>query len=137
MKFCIFATKYFAHSFAEKSFRFIETRILKDTLKNFDDFKNKGKGVWSNVFWYWKVCIFWKSIQYSIHWYKTQMLKIFPSDKINRTENAFFFLSQAPTHHSFSFDLRFFYEIKHKVRLSKTVCGFSIFGSALFFVVFF
>ena len=34
-----------------------------------------------------------------------------------------FFLSQAPTHHSFTFNLRFLYELKHKVRLSKTVCG--------------
>ena len=32
------------------------------------------------------------------------------------------FLSQAPTHHSFSFNFRFLYELKHKVRLSKTVC---------------
>ena len=34
-----------------------------------------------------------------------------------------FFLPRAPTHHNFTFDLRFFYELKHKVRLSKTVCG--------------
>ena len=46
------------------------------------------------------------------------MLKKFPSDK-----NALFFLSRAPTHHSFTFNLRFLYELKHKVRLSKTVCG--------------
>ena len=37
------------------------------------------------------------------------MLKKFPSDKINDTKNALFFLSQAPTHHSFTFDLRFLY----------------------------
>ena len=30
------------------------------------------------------------------------------------------FLSRAPTHHSFN--LRFLYELKHKARLSKTVC---------------
>ena len=51
------------------------------------------------------------------------MLKKFPSDKITGTKNAFFFLSRAPTHHSFTFNLRFLYELKHKVRLSKTVCG--------------
>ena len=51
------------------------------------------------------------------------MLKKFPSDKVNGTKNALFFLSRAPTHHSFTFNLRFFYELKHKVRLSKTVCG--------------
>ena len=51
------------------------------------------------------------------------MLKKIPSDKINGTKNALFFLSRAPTHHSFTFNLRFLYELKHKVRLSKTVCG--------------
>ena len=44
-------------------------------------------------------------------------------DKINGTKNALFFLSRAPAHHSFTFNLRFLYELKHKVRLSKTVCG--------------
>ena len=97
--------------------------IFKDTLKAFDDFKNKQQSVWSNFFWHVKVCIFWKCIQYTIHWDKTQMLKKFPSDKINGTKNALFFLSRAPTHHSFTFNLRFLYELKHKVRLSKTVCG--------------
>ena len=62
------------------------------------------------------------------------MLKIFPSDKINDTENAVFFLSRALARHNFTFfllfnftilqfyNLRFLYELKHKVRLSKTVC---------------
>ena len=85
--------------------------------------ETSNKSVWSNVFWYVKVCIFWKCIQYTIHWDKTQILKKFPSDKINGTKNALFFLSRAPTHHSFTFNLRFLYELKHKVRLSKTVCG--------------
>ena len=35
---------------------------IKDTLKVFDDFKNKQKSVWSHVFWYVKVCIFRKCI---------------------------------------------------------------------------
>ena len=51
------------------------------------------------------------------------MLKKCPSDKINGTKNVFFFLLRAPTHHSCTFNLRFLYELKHKVRLSKTVCG--------------
>ena len=84
--------------------------------------KRSNKSVWSNVFWYVKVFIFWKCIQYTIHWDKTQILKKFPSDKINGTKNALFFLSRAPTHHSFTFNLRFLYELKHKVRLSKTGC---------------
>ena len=51
------------------------------------------------------------------------MLKKFPSEKINSTKNTLFFLSRAPTHHSFTFNLRFLYELKRKVRLFKTVCG--------------
>ena len=51
------------------------------------------------------------------------MLKKFPSEKINGTKNALFFLSRVPIHHSFTFNLRFLYELKHKVRLSNTVCG--------------
>ena len=94
--------------------------ILKDTLKAFNDFKNKQKCVWSNVFWYVKVCILWKCIQYSIHWDKAQMLKQLPLEKLNRTKNDFFFLLRAPTHHSFTFNLWFLYELKHKIR---TVCG--------------
>ena len=37
--------------------------------------KRRNKSVWSNVFSYIKVCIFWKFVQYTIHWDKTQMLK--------------------------------------------------------------
>ena len=81
------------------------------------------KSVWSNDFWYVKVCIFWKYIEYTTHWDKTQMLKKLPSNKISGTKNALFFLSQALTHNSFTFNLRFLYELKHKVHLSKTVCG--------------
>ena len=62
---------------------------LMDTLKAFDDFKNKQKGVGSNVFWYVKVChsetVF--NILYTCH--KTQMLKKIPSDKIKMP--SFFF----------------------------------------------
>ena len=69
---------------------------MKDTLKAFEDFKNKQKSVWSNAFWYVKVCIFWKCIQYTIHWWdKTQMLKKFPSKKIKGTKNAVFSFSSS------------------------------------------
>ena len=61
------------------------------------------------------------------------MLKKFPSDKINGTKNALFFLSRAPTHHSFTFNLRFLHELKHKVRLSKTVSGIFYFRFCLNF----
>ena len=97
--------------------------MVKDTLNAFNDFKNKQKSVWSNVFWYVKVCVFWKCVQYNIHWDKTEILKKFPSDKINGTKNVLFFISRVPTHHSCTFDLRFLYELKLKVRLSKTVRG--------------
>ena len=59
------------------------------------------------------------------------MLKKIPSDKINGTKNVLFFLSRAPTlfflsrnptHNSFTFNLRFLYELKHKVRFSKNIC---------------
>ena len=62
---------------------------------------------------------------YLIHYTLRQntMLKKFPSEKIKGTKNALLFLLQAPTHHSFTFDLRFLYELKHEVRLSKTVCA--------------
>ena len=83
--------------------------------------ETSNESVWSNVFWYVKVCIFWECIQYSIPWHKKQFSKKFP--KINGTKNALFFLSRAPTHHIFIFNLRFLYELKHKVRLSKTVRG--------------
>ena len=72
------------------------------------------------LFWCVKVLIFWKCIQYIINWDKTQMLK-----KISFGQNKRYkiFLSQAPTYHSFTFNLWFFYELKHKGRLSKKVSG--------------
>ena len=97
--------------------------IHKDTLKVFYDLKNKKESVWSNVIWYVKVCIFWKYIRHTIHCDKSQMLENIPSDKINGAKMPFFFLSQAPTYHSFTFNLWFLHEQKHKVRLSKTVRG--------------
>ena len=46
-----------------------------------------------------------KGIQYTIHLDKTQMLKKNSLDKINRKKKALFFLLQAPSHHSFTFNL--------------------------------
>ena len=109
--------------------------ILSLTRKPFDDFKNKQNSVWSNVSWYVKVCTFWKFIQYTMHWDKIQMLKKFPSDKINSSKNALFFLPWAPTHYSFTFNLWFLHELKQKVRLSKSV-GFFIFDSVLYLLKF-
>ena len=39
----------------------MKMHLLKDTLKAFDDFKNK-QHVWSNVFWYVKVYILTESL---------------------------------------------------------------------------
>ena len=61
------------------------------------------------------------SIHYSLN-YNTSVEKIL-SDKINGTKNPLFFLLQAPTHHSFTFNLQCLYELKLKVCLSKAVCG--------------
>ena len=96
---------------------------FKDTLKAFNDFKIKQESVRSNVFWYVRVYIFWNCIIYTMQWDKIQMLKKFLLNKTNRTKNALFFLLRAPSHYSFAFNLRFLYELKHKVCLSKTVCG--------------
>ena len=49
---------------------------LKDTLKAFNDFRSKQqKCMKQGFFWYIKVCLFWKCIQYTIHLDKTQILK--------------------------------------------------------------
>ena len=50
------------------------------------------------------------------------MLKKFASNKIDGTKNALFFLSRAQTHQSFTFNLRFLYELKYKGRHSEIVC---------------
>ena len=48
------------------------------------------------------------------------MLKKFPADKANVTKHVIFFLAGAPTHLNSIFNSRFLYELKHKVRLSKS-----------------
>ena len=62
------------------------------------------------------------------------MLKNLPSDEINVRKNALVFLSRAPTHRSFTFDCQFFYELKHKVHVSKTACGIFHFRFCLVFI---
>ena len=51
------------------------------------------------------------------------MLTKFPSDKTNVSKNELFLPWRAPTHHRFTFNSSFLYEPKHKVRLSKSLCG--------------
>ena len=57
-----------------------------------------------------------------------------PLDKINVTKNALFFLSQAPNHHNSTFNSRFLYELKHKIHLSKGMCGIFHFRFSLAFI---
>ena len=122
LQLCCVLDRQFSVSFSWSQLHYKCFCYIKDTLKAFDDFKNKQKSAWNNVFWYVNVCIFWNCIHYNIHWDKTQMIKSLPSDKINGTKNAFFFLSWGPYYHSFTFSLRFLYKLEDKVRLSKTVC---------------
>ena len=46
-------------------------KVIKFALNGLDDFKNQQKTVWSNAIWYVKVRIFWKCMQYIIHWDET------------------------------------------------------------------
>ena len=62
------------------------------------------------------------------------MLNIIPILKINGTKNALFFLSRAPTYHSFTFNLRFLYDLDQEVCLSKPVCGIFHFRSLFVFI---
>ena len=75
---------------------------IKDKLKAFNDFKSKQKICNEVMLFDIKVYIFWKFIQCTIRWDKTEMLNEFPTVKINVTKNALFFL-QAPINHSFTF----------------------------------
>ena len=62
------------------------------------------------------------------------MFKTISFSKINDTKNALFFLSQAPTNHSFTFDLQFLPELKHKVLSSKTAQGIFHFRFCFIFI---
>ena len=59
------------------------------------------------------------------------MLKKFASGKI---KNAPFFLSRAPTHHNFTFNSQFLYDLTHMVYLPKTVCEIFHFRFGLAFI---
>ena len=71
--------------------------LFKDALNAFDDFKSKQKSL--------KQCfLICKSIYiYSESVINTLYIEI--KYKINVAQNALFFLSQAPTHDSFTFNL--------------------------------
>ena len=108
--------------------------LLKDTLKAFNNFKNKQQKCMKKCF------LISKSIHilkvYSIHYrlrYNTNVKKIFfGQNKRNKKCTLFFLL--APTHHSVTFDSQFLQELKHKVHLSKTVRGIFHFWLCLVFI---
>ena len=102
---------------------------LNNTLKAFGDFKNKQQKC--NDFWYAEILKVYLT-HYTLR--QSRNVKEFPLDKLNATKNVLFFLSRAPTHHNFTFNSRFLYELKHKVRISKTECG--IFDSVSFLLKF-
>ena len=102
---------------------------LKDALKVFNVFV-------INVFGYFKVYVFWKFIQYTLHWDKTQMLKKNFSDKINVTKNALFPFRELQlitllllTCNSYTSSSKRFISLKLCVR-------FSIFDSVSFLLLF-
>ena len=104
---------------------------LKDTLKASTILKTSKKSVWCFLT-HKSMYILKKCIQYTMQSDITQILKKFSPCKMNGTKNAVIFLSWAPTHRSFTFDLRFLYQLKRKDRLFKTVCGIFYFRIVTF-----
>ena len=86
-----------------------------------------------------KCCIFGiahSSLYFSRYSYIEKKTKI-SFREINHTKNKLFFfsLSPAPTHHSFTLNLRFFYGLKHKVHhFSKCVWDFPFLVDSIFFL---
>ena len=111
--------------------RVLWTILFKDTLKTLDDFKSN-ESVWDNVLDMQKyIYIFWKFIQCTI---QNADVKNISFGLNKRSKICTIFLSRAPTHHSFTFNSRFLYELKHKVFLSKSVCGILHFRFRLVFI---
>ena len=66
--------------------------------------------------------MFWKCIEYTIHWHKKKSLKKSLSIKETVQKIPSFFFRKLQLITVLLFNLRFLYELKHKVGLSKTVC---------------
>ena len=110
---------YITGDFAELRIQWRLSKILR----------TRNKSIWRNSFWY---VIYYESLVNKLHIVmKHKGEKIFfGQNKVYKKLTLFF--SWARTHHSFTFDSRFLYELKHKPRLFKTVC--SIFHSQFRFV---
>ena len=98
--------------------------------------KTSIKSVWSTVFWYVKVCIFWTCVQYTIHRDKTQMLKeiLFGENKRYKKCPLFFCELQLITVSLLICDS---YMSSSTRFVSRKLCvGFSVFDSVLFLLKF-
>ena len=91
------------------------------------------KSVGNNVFWYVKVCVFWKYIQYTSHWDKTQMLKKFSSDKIDGTKNALYFFCKFQLITVFLLIYDYYMSWSARFVSPKLCVGFSIFDFVFVF----
>ena len=101
---------------------------LKDTLKAFKNFRHKQQKCMKQNFLTYKSIYVLKV--YSVHYTLRQ------NTNMGKTlhKNALFFLSRAPTHHSFTFNSQFLYGLKHKVHPSKSACGIFHFRFCLVFI---
>ena len=102
--------------------------------------KTSNKSVWSNLFQYVKVYIFWKFIQYTIHSDETEILK-----KNSSGHNKLYEKCIHPCNASFrklhlinfTFNLQFLQELKHMAHISKNVCWIFQFRFHLIFIKFY
>ena len=85
--------------------------------------KISNKSVWRKVFWYVEACIFWKLTEYTIHWDNTSVKKIYFRQNVQKI-HTLFFLFQAPTHHSVTFDSQLLHKLNYEVHLYMTVQEF-------------
>ena len=82
----------------------------------------------------WK-CIYSESLVNTLYIeIKHKCKKKIPLDKINIKKNVHFFISRAPTNLGCTFNLQFLYKLKHKIYISKRVCGIFHFRFRLIFI---
>ena len=98
--------------------------------------KTSKKKRMKQCFWYVKVCVFWKCIQYTIHWDKMQILKKFPSDKINSTKKWLLFFCQLQLITVLLLCCNYFMSWSTWFVSLKLCMGFSIFNSVSFLLRF-
>ena len=84
----------------------LDSFSVKDTLKGFDDFKNKQKMYQVKSFLHIQL-LYSESLFNTLYLRKNTNVKKIPLDKINITKKALLFLSQASTHHSAIFTSQF------------------------------